>query len=176
MNNKQERILAVSSQGGHWIQLQRMQPAFANYQIHYVCTDPAREVDVHGNACFHNVVEASRWNKFLLLYQAFQILWLLIKVRPSAVISTGAASGYFAVRFAKMMGIRTIWVDSMANVDELSLSGRKALKYADAFYTQWENLAVGSILYRGNVLGAEHKATPELIPSSYEELTAPCPT
>ena len=34
------------------------------------------------------------------------------------VISTGAAPGYFAMRFAKWLGRRTIWIDSIANVEQ----------------------------------------------------------
>jgi hypothetical protein len=57
------------------------------------------------------------------------------------VISTGAAPGYFALRFGKRLGARTIWLDSIANVDELSLSGQRAGKYAGLWLTQWQHLA-----------------------------------
>jgi hypothetical protein len=62
-------------------------------------------------------------------------------VRPDVVISTGAAPGYFAILFGKKLGAKTIWLDSIANVDELSMSGRAVGKYADLWLTQWEHLA-----------------------------------
>ncbi|MCI5150914.1 MAG: UDP-N-acetylglucosamine--LPS N-acetylglucosamine transferase, partial [Candidatus Electrothrix sp. MAN1_4] len=38
-------------------------------------------------------------------------------------------------------GARTIWIDSIANSDKLSMSGQKVGKYADLWLTQWEHLA-----------------------------------
>ena len=52
-----------------------------------------------------------------------------------------AACGYFALRFAKLMGARTIWLDSIANVEELSMTGRLVRPYADLWLTQWPELA-----------------------------------
>ena len=57
------------------------------------------------------------------------------------VISTGAAPGFFGLAFGKLLGARTIWIDSMANVEELSLSGRQVRRFADLWLTQWPHLA-----------------------------------
>jgi UDP-N-acetylglucosamine:LPS N-acetylglucosamine transferase len=71
-----------------------------------------------------------------------QMLSIILRERPDVVISTGAAPGYFALRFGKMMGARTIWLDSIANVDRLSRSGRQVRNYADVWLTQWPHLAL----------------------------------
>jgi UDP-N-acetylglucosamine:LPS N-acetylglucosamine transferase len=81
------------------------------------------------------------WNKIRLIWQALSVLMLLIKLRPAVVISTGASVGFFALFFAKKMKIKTIWVDSLANVEQMSLSGSKVKPYADLWLTQWEHLA-----------------------------------
>ena len=39
------------------------------------------------------------------------------------------------------MGIKTIWIDSLANAETMSLSGLKVKPYADLWLTQWEHLA-----------------------------------
>jgi hypothetical protein len=69
------------------------------------------------------------------------VVGLLIRVRPDVVVSTGAALGYFAVRFGRWFGARTIWVDSVANAEELSMSGQMAGRHADLWLTQWPHLA-----------------------------------
>jgi hypothetical protein len=46
-----------------------------------------------------------------------------------------------------------VWIDSIANVEQLSLSGKLAARVAGRTYTQWPHLATGAILYNGNVLG-----------------------
>jgi hypothetical protein len=81
------------------------------------------------------------------------VLLLLLRVRPDVVISTGAAPGYFALRLGRILGARTVWVDSVANAEELSMSGRMAGKYADLWLTQWEHLAEkGGPMFKGSVL------------------------
>ena len=52
-----------------------------------------------------------------------------------------AAPGYFAIRFGKWLGCRTIWIDSIANVEQLSMAGQLVKPYADLWLTQWSHLA-----------------------------------
>jgi UDP-N-acetylglucosamine:LPS N-acetylglucosamine transferase len=83
----------------------------------------------------------------------FQVLWVLIKERPDVVISTGAAPGLIALRLGKWMGARTVWLDSIANVEALSMSGRKALPFADLTLSQWPDVAAREgCQYKGAVL------------------------
>ncbi len=150
-----KKILALSSGGGHWVQLQRLLPAFAGQRLFLATTESdARAVaDALGAERFDVVVDASRWSRLALLRSALQTLWLTLRVRPDVVISTGAAPGYFAVLFGKLVGARTIWVDSIANADELSLSGAKAGRVVDLWLTQWPHLARdGGPFFRGSVL------------------------
>ena len=87
------------------------------------------------------VQDATIWTKWGLVRLGFQMLKILFRERPDIVISTGAAPGYFALRFGKWLKARTIWVDSIANVEHLSLSGQKVGRYADLWLTQWPDLA-----------------------------------
>ena len=146
------KVLALSSGGGHWVQLLRLRPAFDGCIVHYATVKKGYQTDV-GDAPFHVIPDSNRWNKFALLRTAFWVLALLVRLRPDVVISTGAAPGFFAVRLAKLLRMRTIWVDSIANGEELSLSGQKA-GFCDLWVTQWEHLATaGGPKFFGNVLG-----------------------
>ena len=46
-----------------------------------------------------------------------------------------------ALLAARRAGCRTLWIDSLANTERLSLSGRLARPVADMRLTQWEHLA-----------------------------------
>ncbi len=137
---KRPRLLAIASGGGHWKELVRLAPLFDEYETTYVTTEPGFQRDVPG-ARFKTVTEASRWDKLLLLKSALEVTWILLRERPRVVITTGAAPGWFALYLAKKMGAKTVWIDSFANGDKLSLSGEKAGKYADLWLTQWPELA-----------------------------------
>ena len=132
---KKKKVLAVASKGGHFIQLMRLKPVFDRFDTSYV-TNQKRN-DIEDLTC---VVDANRNSKWLLIVLFLQVLWLVVIKRPDVVISTGAAPGYFAVLCGKLCGAKTIWLDSIANAEELSLSGQQAGKFADLWLTQWPEL------------------------------------
>lgn len=146
-----KRILAVASSGGHWVQLRRLRPAFEGHDLAYLTTDPGHRSEV-GDARFYAVRDGNRTSKLTLLVSALQIGWVLLRERPQVVVSTGAAPGYLAIRGARLLGARTVWIDSVANVEEMSMSGRLASERADLFLTQWPHLADGRVVYAGSVL------------------------
>jgi len=128
-----------------------MAPAFEGHDVAYLTTDVGHRAEV-GEARFHVVKDANRWNKFALVLCALKVLLVLLRERPTVVISTGAAPGYLAIRFARVLKARTLWIDSVANVEELSMSGQMASQAADLCLTQWPHLAGGRIRYLGAVL------------------------
>lgn len=152
MSGKPIKVLAISSGGGHWVQLLRLRPAFEGCKVIFATVREGYRIDV-GDADFRRIHDANRWNKLALLRSALGVLLLLLRERPDVVISTGAAPGFFAVRFGKLLGARVIWVDSVANAEELSMSGQKAGKFVDLWLTQWPHLTcsngpkwIGSVL------------------------------
>ena len=138
--SSRRRILAVASAGGHWVQLQRLRPAFGEHDVAFLTTNPGYRGEASPHR-FYAVNDASRWNKIRLAQMAMRILLIVLRERPQVVISTGAACGYFAVRLGKWVGARTMWIDSIANIDEVSMAGRLAKPYVDLWLTQWPHLA-----------------------------------
>jgi len=138
-----QRVLAVSSGGGHWVELLRVVDAFEGAMVTYVTVNRDYRDDVAGER-FHVIHDATRWSRISLLLMASQLLWIMLRERPGVIVTTGAAPGYFALRFGRWFGARTIWLDSIANVDELSMSGQMASKYAQLWLTQWSHLETSS--------------------------------
>ncbi len=156
-----KRVLAVASGGGHWVQLLRLRPAWDGAHVHYVTTDAGHlpvlleDAKARGQAQpgFSVIPEANRWQKLRLVRQLIQLSVIIIRVRPNIVVTTGAAPGYFACRLGRMLGTRTIWVDSIANAETLSLSGQQVGKHANLWLTQWPELErPEGPHYRGAVL------------------------
>ena len=135
------KILAVASGGGHWVQLLRLRPAFEGCTVSYVTVQSAYAGEVLG-ARFHAVTDATRWSRWDLLKMMTQVAWVVVRERPDVVITTGAAPGVVALRVGKWLGAKTIWLDSIANVEAMSLSGMKVRPFADLWLTQWAHLAL----------------------------------
>jgi UDP-N-acetylglucosamine:LPS N-acetylglucosamine transferase len=132
--------LAVATGGGHWVQLMRLRPVFSDLPVVWVSTHADFAKDVTGEP-FHVVQDANLWNKRALLRMFLQVGWLMLLIRPAVVLTTGAAPGFAAVVFGRLLGARTIWVDSIANSEVLSTSGARAGRWAHVWLTQWEHLA-----------------------------------
>ena len=133
------KILAICSGGGHWVQLLRVVPAFEEHDVAYVTVSPDYREQVRG-ARFYVVNDATRWNKFGLLKMAFRLARIIWRENPDVIVSTGAAPGYLGIWVGKWLGIRTVWLDSIANAEALSLSGQRAGRHADLWLTQWPHL------------------------------------
>lgn len=145
-------ILAVASGGGHWVQLMRLRPAFDGLEVAYVSRDPSSAAAVPGHR-FYTIGDASRHQKLAFAGVLARAMRILLKERPAVVVTTGAAPGLILLVLAKrVFGARTIWIDSIANVERLSGSGLLAARHADLHLTQWPDLANGDWAHWGSVL------------------------
>ena len=134
------KVLLVASGGGHWVQLVRLREAWAHCDAAYVTVQADYCQDVP-SARFHCVTDATRWDRWRLVLMTLQVVWVCLRERPDVVITTGAAPGVVALRCGKWLGARTVWIDSLANAEAMSLSGLKVQRFADLWLTQWECLA-----------------------------------
>lgn len=146
------KLLAVASGGGHWTQMMRIRHAFDGCAVTFVTVSESYRYQVAGHR-FYVVNDANRWNKIAVLKAAIRLARIIWIERPDIVASTGAAPGYLALLLGRLIGARTIWLDSVANVDELSMSGSRIGRFANLWLTQWPHLArptgpyyVGSVL------------------------------
>lgn len=148
----EKRILAIASGGGHWVQLLRLRPAFEGHRVAFVTVKRAYQKDV-GNSPFYLINDATRWSRIGLVKMALGIAWILVRERPHVIVSTGAAPGFFALRLGRLMGAKTVWLDSIANIEQLSMTGQLVGRHADLWLTQWEHLAKqDGPRYEGGVL------------------------
>jgi hypothetical protein len=139
-SNRCAKVLAVASGGGHWTQLMRIMPALHSSNVTFVTVSESYRGQVPDKG-FYCVNDANRWNKLRLVVLAVRMAVIVARERPEVVISTGAAPGFFALCFGRMFGARTVWIDSVTNIDHLSMSGSLVGRHADLWLTQWPHLA-----------------------------------
>jgi len=152
--HKKDKVLAIASPGGHWIQLNKIcNPLEDRFDIVYVTPAASYTSANKSNKKIISVSDASADSKLKLIPLSLQLLKIFIKERPKAIISTGAAPGAIAFLLAKYLPIKTIWVDSIANVSQLSRSGMMIKKHSDLVLTQWQTLSDDEkVLYKGSIL------------------------
>ncbi|MEL6533628.1 MAG: UDP-N-acetylglucosamine--LPS N-acetylglucosamine transferase [Pseudomonadota bacterium] len=146
------RLLAVASGGGHWQQLMLMRPAFTGLEVTYATTLPGLAEEFGAEPAVL-VPDANRHEALATLKALFAIGWLVLRTRPHTVISTGALPGVIALAFGRLAGAETVWVDSVANAEEMSMSGRLAKRFATHWLSQWAHVAEAEgAAYAGSVL------------------------
>lgn len=151
--DKTVKILAVASSGGHWMQLLRITKALENiFEICYVSTLSDGKNSVRGQR-FYMISDFSRTDAMKIVPVFVQALKIVRSENPDVIITTGAASGLVMVFIGWLFRKKTVWIDSLANVRRLSLSGRIASLFVSRIYTQWEGLQRdGRVFFAGNVL------------------------
>lgn len=135
------KVLAVSSGGGHWIQLMRISPAFDGMDVVYASTQEEGALGVEFEK-YYKLRDATRFNKRSIAIVTFQAFRMLLKERPDVVVTTGALPGLITLILARaLFGSRTIWIDSIANCEVLSTSGRIAKRFSSLWLTQWVHVS-----------------------------------
>ncbi|MHC4994332.1 MAG: glucuronosyltransferase [Planctomycetota bacterium] len=134
------KVLLISSGGGHWIQLLRLRKAFNGCDVVFATVDPELGKQVAPAPCYV-LPDANQNTKFDLVRSLCKAGMIVLKERPQVILSTGAAPGVFGLLIGKLVGADTIWIDSIANAQRLSLSGRLARWISDLWLTQWPDLA-----------------------------------
>lgn len=137
---KKPRLLALASGGGHWVQLQRLRPAFEGFETSYVSMFESYAQQVAGSR-YYIVPDASRFDLKSFLPVFFKALGIMLKERPKAVVTTGSAPMLSFILLGRLLGARTLWVDSIANSERMSTSGRLAKKLAHRVVSQWPEVA-----------------------------------
>jgi UDP-N-acetylglucosamine:LPS N-acetylglucosamine transferase len=145
------KIVAIASGGGHWIELVRLRPLLEQHDVEFYSTNKGFADTVKGHP-FQLVPEVSRWSKWRVFPAFVRMVRMMRRSKPQVVISTGAAPGVLGLLAGKLVGARTIWIESICHAEHISLSGRIALRFCDRVYTQWPHLANERIMYKGTVL------------------------
>lgn len=134
------RVLAIASGGGHWVQLLRLRPAFEGCAVSYATVHPDSASQVPGHRFFH-FRDASRKNPLSFPVAGLQIARAVLLTRPQVIVTTGSAPALIAIVLGRLLGARTLWIDSIANSERMSSSGLRARRLAHMCVTQWPELA-----------------------------------
>jgi hypothetical protein len=149
---RKKRVLAVASGGGHWEQLQLLRDAFEGCDVAYLTTLRGLGERV-GLINVSIVPDCNRNHPINAAVAAVRIALKIVRLRPDIVISTDALPGLIAIAIGRLLGARTIWIDSIANAEDLSMSGAKAHRHADLWLSQWQSVAsANGAEYAGSVL------------------------
>jgi beta-1,4-N-acetylglucosaminyltransferase len=138
---KKLRICLAASAGGHLNQLLRLTDSWKGYKTFSITTTPVVAEKLRKYGTSYVVGESNRQHLRRVIRVLIRCISIIFKERPNVVISTGASVGCMTCVLGKLLGAKIIWIDSITNVNQISLSGKIVRDIADLFLVQWPELA-----------------------------------
>lgn len=132
------RVMLVATTGGHLAQLVSLDAWWSRHDRHWVTFDePHARAALHGEKVTWAYGPTAR-NLPNALRNAALAFNLLCTERPDVIVSTGAgvAAPFFLA--ARLLGIRTVYLEVFDRIDSPTLTGKLCYPFADVFCTQWE--------------------------------------
>jgi UDP-N-acetylglucosamine:LPS N-acetylglucosamine transferase len=132
------RVLLVGSSGGHLAQLVALEPWYAERERTWVTfnTLDARS-QLSDERVFWAAFPTTR-NLPNLLRNTLLAIRLVPRERPDVVVSTGAAVALPFFLVAKLLGIRTVFIEVYDRLDTRTMTARLCRPFTDLFCVQWE--------------------------------------
>jgi UDP-N-acetylglucosamine:LPS N-acetylglucosamine transferase len=145
------KAMLVCSSGGHLLQLHRLKPWWEKLERVWVTFDkPDSRSLLLGEevAWAYHPTTRNAAN----LVRNLGLAWrLLRRHRPDVVVSTGAAVAFPFFVVARLLRIKTVYVEVYDRIDVPTLTGRLCYPLASRFLLQWE--AQKRFYSRGEVIG-----------------------
>lgn len=152
--NNKVKICLTASAGGHLTQLLKLSKSWQDYKTFCVTTTDVvgRKIQEFGKV--YVVGECNRQHLIRVVKALMRCIRIVLRERPDVVISTGAAVGCMMCFLGKLLGAKVIWIDSITNVEQISLSGMMVRYISDLFLVQWPELAkqYSNVQYAGAVI------------------------
>ncbi len=144
----------VASAGGHMSQLLELGEIWKGSCTFWITTASAVGDRLSRYGQVYVVGECNREHPLRVIRVFLRCLQIVFRERPDVVISTGAAVGCITCFLSKLCGAKVVWIDSITNVERLSLSGRMVRYIADLFLVQWPELAdkYDNVEYAGTLI------------------------
>lgn len=141
-----ERVLFIASAGGHLSELLALKPMFESYNS-FLMTEKTKSSEVlakkYGKKLGY-LIYGTTSNPFSypfkLLGNCFISLYYYLKFRPKVIITTGVHTAGPMCCIAKIMGSKVIYIETFANLETKTASGRIIYYFADFFLVQWESM------------------------------------
>lgn len=151
------KICVGASAGGHMNQLLRlleMSESWPQPPSFYVTTLETLAEKLAHRGPVYVIGECDRRHPLKAVGVLMRSLRVVIKERPDVVITTGSLPLAMVCLSTKLFGAKVVWIDSIANVERFSVSGRMMRYVADLFLTQWPELADGckNVEYAGAIV------------------------
>lgn len=154
-----KKVLFIASTGGHFSELMQLSKMFEKYDYHIITEKTKTNTNLvekyPGKVDY--LIFGSKDHLFSYLFKfianCFKSFYLFLKLRPKVIITTGTHTAVPICYIGKIFGSKIIFIETFANSQTKTLSGRLVYPIADLFLVQWESMLnlYPRAIYKGGI-------------------------
>ncbi len=141
-----KKVMFISSMGGHLTEMMQLKSIFKNYDYKIVTEEHKSTIGL--KVRYKSKIDYLKaGNKdhmlkyvFIIPYNIIKSLILFLKFKPDVVVTTGAHTCVAMCYIAKIFRKKVIYIESFANIETKTLTGRLVYPIADKFIVQWHSM------------------------------------
>lgn len=130
------RLCLVSSSGGHWDQLKKLQPLIDKYNGFFV----TEKTQFPENAQYF-MIQTDLKDKLMIpkmIVNVIRTIKIWVRERPDFVITTGTMVAYPFYLMAVLFHKKFVFIETFGRADMATVAGKMMEKHSDIFIVQWE--------------------------------------
>ena len=131
------KICLVSSSGGHWEQLKKLQPLIDKYGG-FMVTEKTIFDAPQAKYLMKQTDLKDFWMIPKMIVNGIKALWIWIKERPDYVVTTGTMVAYPFYLLTVLLRKKFIFIETFGRADMPTVAGKLMQKHSNLFFVQWE--------------------------------------
>ncbi len=141
-----KKVLFISSTGGHLSELLQLEPLFKKYDYHIITekdeTNESLKEKYKEKISFLPYGTRSKLFQYIFKYTilCFKSVYYYFKIRPKVIITTGTHTAGPMCILGKVFGSKIIYIETFANRNKKTATGKLIYPIADLFIVQWEEM------------------------------------
>ena len=137
IKKEKPKLCLVSSSGGHWEQLQKLQPLIDKYSGFLV----TEKTNFPASAKYL-MIQTDLKDKlmiFKMIINGVRAIRIWIREKPDFVITTGTMVAYPFYLMAVLFHKKFIYIETFGRANMATVAGKMMEKHSDLFIVQWES-------------------------------------
>lgn len=141
-----KRVLFISSTGGHLNELMQLSPLFKKYDYRIITEKDDSNIklkDKYGSNIYF-LPYGTRAKIFSYIFKYFYLclktIYLYFKIRPKVIVTTGTHTAGPMCYLGKLFGSKIIYIETFANRNTKTVTGKLIYPIADLFIVQWKEM------------------------------------
>ena len=139
-----KKVLFISSTGGHFNELMQLKPMFEKYDYHIITDKTNKDLVQQYEKKIYFLPYGTRSKIFSYIIKYFYLcmktVFLYFKLRPKYIVTTGTHTAGPMCYLGKLFGSKIIYIETFANSNTKTVTGRLIYPIADLFIVQWKEM------------------------------------